>query len=79
MKLTLRRLREQKGWKLKQAAREFNIDVKTLKDFEEYRKVPSSNELIKMLRIMDFYFDEIVNIIYADIERKYKSERKSNN
>lgn len=73
MKLTLRRLREQRGWKLKQASREFNIDVKTLKAYEEYRKVPPLNELIKMLRIMDFYFDEIVNIIYADIDSKYKN------
>ena len=73
MKLTLRRLREQRGWKLKEASCKFNIDVKTLKDYEEYRKVPPLNELIKMLRIMDFYFDEIVNIIYVDIDSKYKN------
>lgn len=78
MKLTLRRIREQIGWKRKKAAREFGIDMRKLKAYEEYDDVPELVELKRMLNIMGYNFDEIIDIIYADIERKYKLERKRN-
>lgn len=72
MKITLRRLREAKGWSLKKASIAFNMDIKTIKAYENYKKVPEPADIIKMLKVMGFYFDEIYFIIYSDISLKYK-------
>lgn len=72
MKLTLRRLREKKGWSIDILAKLSHIKYETLKDYEEYRKVPSTEEVITMLKIMGFYFDEVVYLIFDDISKKYK-------
>lgn len=75
MRMTLRRLREQKGLKLETASKLFKIDVNTLKKYEEYKEIPSRDELVTMLKIMGFYFDEVITIIYNDIEEKYNKNR----
>ena len=72
MKITLRRLREAKGWSLKKASIAFNMDIKTIKAYENYKKVPEPADIIKMLKVMGFYFDEIYFIIYS--ERRFYYE-----
>lgn len=75
MRMTLRRLREAKGWKLNTAAIIFGIKSEQLKAYEEYRDVPTFKELIKMLKLMGYYFDEVPFIIFRDIEAHYKPSK----
>lgn len=75
MRMTLRRLREAKGWKLNTAAIIFDIKSEQLKAYEEYRDVPTFKELIKMLKLMGYYFDEVPFIIFHDIEAHYKPSK----
>lgn len=75
MRMTLRRLREKKGWKLETAAKLYKMEVKKLKNYEEYKDVPSYDELVTMLKLMGYYFDEVIAIIYNDIDEKYNKNR----
>lgn len=75
MRLTLRRLREKKGWTLDTASKIFGISRSKLKEYEEYKDIPTYEELKTILKITGFYFDEIGFIILRDIESHYKGNK----
>lgn len=71
--LTLKRLREQKGLSLDTASKLFGIKKEKLKAYEEYKEIPSSKEVMIMLKMLGLYYVEIVYIIFEDINNKYKN------
>lgn len=71
MRLTLRRLRENKGWKLKYAAKQYQIDVDRLRDIEHCSVLPTIEEITVILKKLDFYYDEILTIITDELNNKY--------
>ena len=80
MRLNLRRVREAQGLKLKDVAQHCYIDVERLRAIEQYKELPEFTEVIRILKYTNFYFDEIVFIIWQDIEYHYKPlERTDSN
>ncbi len=71
MRLTLKNIRLKKGWSLENAAKLYNMNVKRLKEIEEYKDVPDFLEVRTMLKMLGFYYTEIVATIYDDIGQHY--------
>lgn len=71
MRLTLKNIRLKKGWSLENAAKLYNMSVKRLKEIEEYKDVPDFLEVRTMLKMLGFYYTEVVAIIYDDISQHY--------
>lgn len=72
MRLTLKNLRLDKGWSLELASKIYGIKAKTLNAYETYKQVPSSQEVITILKILKMNYDEVFYVIYEDIARHYK-------
>lgn len=72
MRLTLKNLRQNHGWNTALASKIFGIKEKKLKAYEEYKLVPPSDDVIKILKICKINYIEVFNIIYEDIARNYK-------
>lgn len=71
MKMNLRRIREVQKLKLKDLSAQCNMDVERLKSIEKYSEIPTWNELIRILKKTNHYFDEVVFIIWNDIQDHY--------
>ena len=71
MKMNLRRIREVQNLKLKDLSAQSNMDVERLRSIEQYREIPTWNELIRILKKTNHYFDEVVFIIWNDIQDHY--------
>ena len=76
MRITLRRLREAKGWKINYAAQLYHMGVEKLRSYENYKDIPTFEELAMMLKMMGYYFDEITFIIWRDIEEHYQPKNE---
>lgn len=72
MRLNLRRVREAQDLKLKDVAEHCHIGVERLRAIEQYKELPEFDEVIRILKYTNHYFDEIVFIIWQDIEYHYK-------
>ncbi len=70
--LTLKRLREQRGWSLETASRLTGIKKSKLFEYEEYKTVPRVEDVEIILRMLGLYYIEIMVLIYDDIYVKYK-------
>ncbi len=71
MKISLKNLREKKGWSLELASKIFKIKAKTLKDYEEYRKIPDIEEVTRILKILHKNYFNFFSKIYEDIYMNY--------
>lgn len=71
MRMNLRRIREIQNIKLRKLARECNMDVERLRAIENYSALPTHFELCRILKQTKHYFDEVVPIIWHDIEDHY--------
>ena len=76
MRVSLKNLRINKRWSLEFAARIYGMGVKKLKSYEEYRKIPSPEEIIIILKMTGVYFDEILFLVYEDIQKHYRRRSK---
>lgn len=77
MRMNLRRIREVQNLKLKDLAKFCNMDVEKLRAIEQYRELPAWYELIRILKKTNHYFDEVVFIIWNDIQEHYISKKNS--
>lgn len=71
MRMSLRRIREIQDIKLKDLASACNMDVERLRAIEHYRELPTWYEIIRILKCCKHYFDEVVPIVWHDIEDHY--------
>lgn len=76
MKMNLRRIREVQNLKLKDLSAQCSMDVERLRSIEQYREIPTWNELIRILKKTNHYFDEVVFIIWNDIQDHYIPKRR---
>jgi len=54
------------------ASKLYGINVSKLEKYEEYRDIPSSEEIISILKLHHMNYDEIAFIIYDDISKHYR-------
>lgn len=72
MRLTLRKLIEDRGMKLEYASKLFEIKAGVLKDYMEYKRIPEVPDLKIILRMFRMDYDDIIFIIYRDFEEHYR-------
>lgn len=73
MEITLKGIREYKRLSLYEASKLFGIDLKSLKDYEEYREIPSSQTVSIILNKTGIDNDNIFFTLFCDIISKYKA------
>ena len=69
--LTLKKLREQKGWSLEKASKIYGLSAHTVSDYEEYRVIPNIDDVSIILKMHGLLYYELVTAIYDDIARNY--------
>lgn len=67
MRMTLRRLREAKGWKLETAAKLYHMDVERLRSYENYVIMPTFEEVAMMLNMLGYYWEDAKMLIWQDL------------
>lgn len=72
METTLKGIRKYKGWSLKEASKKYRINIKLLKDFEEYNKIPSSQIVSNILKVANMDDDNLFLSLFCDMISKYK-------
>lgn len=72
MRITLKRLRVDKGLSLESASKLFGIKTRTLKECEDYKKIPSRQEVVTILKMLRMNYDEVFYAIFKDICRHYR-------
>ena len=70
--LTLKKLREQKGWSVELASKIYGIKARVIKDYEEYRVIPRVEDVAIILKSLGLYYFEIMIIIFDDYAIKYR-------
>lgn len=72
MKTTLKGIREYKGWSLKEASEKYGINSNVLKEFEDYKQIPSSQIVSAILNTINMNNENLFLSIYCDIISKYR-------
>lgn len=68
--ITLKNLREYRGLSLEQMSEASNIAIEHLKDYEQYKKIPTCYEVTIILNVLKLDCDEIFMAIFRDIINK---------
>jgi len=72
MKTTLKGIREYKGWSLKEASEKYGININILKEFEDYKQIPSSQTVSAILNVVNIDNENLFVSIFCDIISKYR-------
>lgn len=72
MKTTLKGIREYKGWSLKEASEKYGININMLKEFEDYKQIPSSQIVSAILNVVNIDNENLFVSIFCDIISKYR-------
>ena len=72
MKTTLKGIREYKGWSLKEASEKYGININVLKEFEDYKQIPSSQTVSAILNVVNIDNENLFVSIFCDIISKYR-------
>ena len=78
MNITIKNIRAYNKWSLEIASKLFKIEKERLIKLEDYKEVPTYNEVVNILKAADIYYDDTVGIIFNDIDMHLRLKQLQN-